>query len=83
MPSLLEMKGSGEAKERKLGTRSLVYASLKHVALVEALWLSRQCAEHEMLAECEHRKDGMAGRTMMIDRNGRGQGTKIKRKRSC
>jgi hypothetical protein len=37
MPSLLEMKGSGEAKERKLGTRSLVYVSLKRVALVEAL----------------------------------------------
>ena len=72
MLSLLEMKGSGEAKERKPGTRSLVYVSLKHVALVEALWRSCQCAEHEMLDECEHRKDGRAGRMTMTDRKGRG-----------
>ena len=74
MRSLLERKGSGEAKERKLGTRSLVYVSLKRVALVEALWRSHQCAEHEMLAECGHGKEGRAGRTMMIGRKGRGQG---------
>jgi hypothetical protein len=80
MPSLLERKGSGEAKERKPGIRSLVYVSLKRVALVEALLRSCQCAEHEMLAECEHGKEGRARRTMMIDRKGRGQGrTKMKR----
>jgi hypothetical protein len=61
MPSLLERKGSGEAKERKPGTRNLVYVSLKRVALVEALWSSCQCAEHEMLSECKHRKEGGRG----------------------
>src|SRR5277367_3130188 len=57
MPSLLERKGSGEAKERKPGTRSLVYVSLKRAALAEALWSSCQSAEHEMLTECEHGKE--------------------------
>jgi hypothetical protein len=45
MPSLLEKKGSGAAKERKPGTRNLVYVSLKRVALVEVLWRSCQSAE--------------------------------------
>ena len=61
MLSLLERKGSGEVKERKPGTRSLVYVSLKRAALVEALWSSCQCAEHEMLTECDRRKEGGRG----------------------
>jgi hypothetical protein len=84
MLSLLERKGSGEVKERKPGTRSLVYVSLKRAVLVEALWSSCQCAEQEMLTECDHGEGGRARRTMMVDGKGRGAGrTKMKRKRSC
>jgi len=61
MLSLLERKGSGEVKERKPGTRSLVYVSLKRAALVEALWSSCQRAEHKMLTECHHGKEGGRG----------------------
>jgi hypothetical protein len=44
--TLLQRKGSGEATERKLGTRSLGYVFLKRVIRVEAPWNMHECAEH-------------------------------------
>jgi hypothetical protein len=82
MPSLLERKGFEEAKERKPGTRSLVYVSLKRAALVEVLWSSCQCAEDEMLIECEHGKEGGEEDDDDRRKGSRTGRTKMKRKRS-